>query len=279
MTLVLLALFACHDDKPATDVQTPAATPSGPTTPAPDAPAATPAPETTEVAPGVTNAGPRIPSTNTERMAASHILVVYRGALGALPNVKRTREEAKARAEEALAKVQAGASFAETAKAYSDDPSSSRGGYLGGFGRGVMVEAFENAVRGLQPGQLDPVVVESQFGFHVIRREPLAEVHAAHLLVTWKGADRAPSGINRSKDEAKARIEEAIAKLKSGAAWNQVVGQYSDSPMKDDGGDLSWVGRGQLGKPLEDAVFDLAPGTVSDVIETPIGYHLVRRVE
>jgi parvulin-like peptidyl-prolyl isomerase len=206
------------------------------------------------------------------------VLVQWAGAVGALPTVTRTREEARARAEEARSKILAGADFGEIAKAYSDAPEGARGGSLGGFATGTMVEPFEKAVQALQIGQVSDIV-ETSFGYHVIRRDALAEVHVAHLMVTWAGAERAPSGVTRTKDEAKARIEEVAGKLSSGGDWGKLVQTYSDGPLKDDGGDLGWFGKGQLAPALDKAALDLDIGATSGVIESPMGYHLLHRIE
>lgn len=249
-------------------------------TDAPPAPAPTPAQaEATAVLTAAPEREPpRVPAATDKRIAASHILVAYGGALNALPNITRTRDEAKARAEEARSKVLAGAKFSEIAKAYSDDASGIRGGYLGGFESGTMVDAFETATRALAVGQIS-ALVETPFGFHVIKREPMVEIHGAHLMVTWAGAERAPAGINRSKEEAKARAEEALAKLQAGEDWAKTVRTYSDGPMAEDGGDLGWFTRGQLAQPLDGAAFDLDIGATSTLLESPRGFHIIRRME
>lgn len=92
---------------------------------------------------------------------ASHVLVDTRS---------RSADAARARAEEVLAKAKAGADFAALAKDYSDDPSAkANSGDMGFFGRGRMVKPFEEAAFALEkPGDLSPVV-QSPFGFHVIK--------------------------------------------------------------------------------------------------------------
>jgi peptidyl-prolyl cis-trans isomerase D len=89
--------------------------------------------------------------------------------------VTRTREEARARAAEALARAQApGADFAKLAAQYSDEPgAAATGGNVGTFAPGQMDPKFEEAVRALEPGKIGPSVVETPFGFHVVRRNPL----------------------------------------------------------------------------------------------------------
>lgn len=78
---------------------------------------------------------------------------------------------ARGKATDLLAQVREGADFAELATANSDDTQSAeRGGDLGWVSRGQTVEPFENAAFALEPGATSEVV-ESPFGFHVIRLE------------------------------------------------------------------------------------------------------------
>ena len=86
--------------------------------------------------------------------------------------IQGTSPEARAQADKLLAELKAGANFEELAKAHSADPgSAAKGGDLGFFPKGRMVKSFEEAVDALQkPGDLS-AVVQSNFGFHIIRLE------------------------------------------------------------------------------------------------------------
>jgi peptidyl-prolyl cis-trans isomerase C/peptidyl-prolyl cis-trans isomerase SurA len=98
---------------------------------------------------------------------ASHILVSHSGA--PRTGATRTQAEAKELADEILAKVEAGESFEELAKTYSDCPSAEKGGDLGFFQKGRMVKPFEDATYALEVGNTSGVV-ETQFGYHIIKR-------------------------------------------------------------------------------------------------------------
>lgn len=103
------------------------------------------------------------------QIRAAHILLMYQGSLKAPETVTRTKSEAKAEIEALLEKVRQGADFAELAKLYSDCPSKRNGGDLNYFGRGVMAKPFEDAAFSLEKGEVSDVV-ETQFGFHIIKR-------------------------------------------------------------------------------------------------------------
>ncbi len=86
------------------------------------------------------------------------------------------RDSVQSLAESLRQRAIAGESFEDLAREHSQDPgSASRGGDLGFFGRGRMVQPFEEAAFALEPGQISPVV-ETPYGYHVIlvedRRQP-----------------------------------------------------------------------------------------------------------
>jgi hypothetical protein len=105
-----------------------------------------------------------------ETIIAQHLLVMYEGSKSAPKNIKRTREEARARAFEALARIKGGQPFDAVVAAYTDEPGGAqRKGELGRFSRDMMVKPFSDAAFALDVGQVS-TVIESPFGFHVIRR-------------------------------------------------------------------------------------------------------------
>lgn len=102
-----------------------------------------------------------------EEIQARHILVQ---AAADAPD--SARQLARAKAESLLQLARGDADFAELARENSDDTGSAqRGGSLGWFQRGRMVAPFEQVAFATEPGRVAPEVVETQFGFHVIKVE------------------------------------------------------------------------------------------------------------
>ncbi|MFL6273766.1 MAG: peptidylprolyl isomerase [Blastocatellia bacterium] len=81
-----------------------------------------------------------------------------------------TKEEARKKGEEVLAKVRKGEDFAALAKQYSDDAGSKDKGGEYTFKRGEFVPEFEKAAFSMKPGEISDLV-ETQFGFHIIKLE------------------------------------------------------------------------------------------------------------
>jgi hypothetical protein len=105
-----------------------------------------------------------------EVLAARHILFRTTPTMSAVQ-----KDSVRRRAEEVRARLTS-ANFAQIAGQTNDDPGAKQqGGNLGLFPRGQMVKEFEQAVLGLQPGQISQPV-ETQFGYHIIRRTPFSEV-------------------------------------------------------------------------------------------------------
>lgn len=116
-----------------------------------------------------------------------------------------TKEEA----DKVLARVKGGEDFAKVAKEVSTDPvSASRGGEIGPFKKGDLVPEFENAVFSLKNGQISGVV-ETQFGYHVIRK-------VSERPLPARSADEAKADIKRILEKAKFDAWLADAKKKQG---------------------------------------------------------------
>jgi len=109
--------------------------------------------------------------------------------------------------------------------------------------------------------------------------EPL-EVGARHILIAYLGADHARPYVTRTREEAFALAQEIRQRLLGGEDFEQIAKENSDdagsAPM---GGDLGRFRREQMVPEFSDAAFALAPGDVSEVVESPFGFHVILRTE
>ena len=97
------------------------------------------------------------------------------------------------------------------------------------------------------------------------------QARTRHILARFAPGDDA------ARQEARKRIEALRERIAAGADFADVAIEASeDDATKAQGGDLGWIARGGVVKPLEDAAFSQAPGALGEVIETPQGFHLVR---
>jgi parvulin-like peptidyl-prolyl isomerase len=107
-----------------------------------------------------------------------------------------------------------------------------------------------------------------------------AEIAARHMLVSFQGALRASPSVTRSKGEAQTRAMEALQRAKAGEDFAALVKEFSDEPgAADRGGSLGRFQRGMMVPAFEKAAFKLAPGEISEVIETQFGFHVIQRTE
>jgi peptidyl-prolyl cis-trans isomerase C len=100
-------------------------------------------------------------------------------------------------------------------------------------------------------------------------------VRASHILIAVpESADAA------AKQQAKAKAEAILKDLKGGKDFAAAAKQNSQDPGSAvNGGDLGYFGQGQMVPPFEQAAFALKPGQMSDVVETPFGFHIIKMVD
>ncbi len=109
--------------------------------------------------------------THPDEVSAHHILIHVASGDSAAQ-----KAAAKAKAEAILAQLKAGANFEQLAKKDSDDPGTrDKGGDLGYFQRGQLVKPFEDAAFQMRPGEM--TIVETQFGYHIIRVDDVKPAH------------------------------------------------------------------------------------------------------
>ncbi|MRI01780.1 peptidylprolyl isomerase [Kriegella sp. EG-1] len=113
---------------------------------------------------------------------ASHILIAYKGAQRANPEVTRTKEEAEVEAKRLLKEAKKkDVVFVELARDNSDGPSAANGGDLGYFQEGTMVPKFNDFAFSSSVGTIG--MVETDFGFHIIKVDDKEDIVQIATLV------------------------------------------------------------------------------------------------
>jgi foldase protein PrsA len=85
---------------------------------------------------------------------------------------------------------------------------------------------------------------------------------------------------SEGREEAREKIEMIEQKLKSGEKFEDLAREYSDDEAtRENGGEIGYISKGQMVESFDKALFSLDAGEVSDIIETDIGFHIIKVYE
>lgn len=202
--------------------------------------------------------------------SARALLVAYDGARNAAPGVKRTRAQAEELAGELARRAQAGEDFAALVREHSEARNAQKGGVLGSFAQGMLDPKLDEFLFAAAPGAVsEPIATPA--GWNVLQRLE-SEVGVLQIRIDVPDAN----------DEAKprARLAELLGKLSAGGDFAALARQYSDdADSRARGGQFAVYLRGSDDQLLKQAAFELAPGALSAPVRSPLGYHVLKRVE
>lgn len=138
--------------------------------------------------------------------------------------------------------------------------------------RGRRVDMLiERVTEGLDdPGEED---IRTHYDAHTAEYTTSARSQAQHVLLCPASDNEADRATARSRLlDIKRRVEE------DGEDFGDLAAAHSECPSgQRAGGSLGWVTRGTLVPEFDDVLFRMAPGTLSDVVETSLGLHLIRK--
>lgn len=219
-----------------------------------------------------------------EPLSARQLVVAYTGATRAPAALARSKEEARARAEELLSRARRDpASFEALIKAESDGWDRDRAGAMGTWkmnGKRYPA-AFDRAISALKEGELSGPV-ESEFGVHVFQRLAVQAsapaISGAHILIAFKGAEKARSTVARSREEAEAEAKRIAAEVRADPArFGPLALERSDDVTGKRGGDLGSWRAGAMPAAFDEAMAALKVGEVGGPVLTQFGYHVLLR--
>lgn len=97
-------------------------------------------------------------------------------------------------------------------------------------------------------------------------------VRARHILIK---VDKSAS--NDDKAKARSKAEDILKRIKAGEDFAKLASEFSEDPgSKNKGGDLGFFPKGRMVPDFEKVAFSLKPGEVSDIVETPFGFHIIK---
>ncbi len=98
--------------------------------------------------------------------------------------------------------------------------------------------------------------------------------HARHILIKVAEGDDASVKAAQQK-----KAEKVLALARQGKEFAELAKEYSEGPTKERGGDLGFFARGRMVPAFDQAVFSMKVGDVSDLVETPFGFHIIKLEE
>jgi NIMA-interacting peptidyl-prolyl cis-trans isomerase 1 len=219
--------------------------------------------------------------TEPTEFQAAEITITYTGSRESRryqPRATRTKQEARALAEEIVQRVRGGGSFYDEAMAHSDLTNYSAGGIFPIFKKGAHPKKLQEIVDSLGIGEVSEIV-ETETGFHIVKRMPVQRIQIRQIMVEYQPPGETEGPSKRTKQEALARAEK-VRRLaqEPGSDFAALAAEYSDGPAANRGGLSEPFGRGQRSYDFEDAVFSLQVGEISGIIETKIAVFLVKRI-
>jgi parvulin-like peptidyl-prolyl isomerase len=201
-----------------------------------------------------------------ELRSAQNILILHDDLEGMTLPYGRGHDEAMKLAETLHERLEQGADFAQLALEYSNSRTARNHGILGSYPEGMLSEPVNSWLFEAQQGELSPVL-DSSKGIHILRR---IETHAGVLTIQL--ADKSEG----SRTLAATIIEQ----LAGGADFGELARKHSvELTSASRGGAYTVFERGSHDVMLKAAAFEAEVGEVVGPLESPLGLHILKRVE
>ncbi|MEW5800780.1 MAG: peptidylprolyl isomerase [bacterium] len=114
--------------------------------------------------------------------------------------------------------------------------------------------------------------VKRYYNGHETQYQIPKQVHARHILVKTD-----PAADDAKKEEAKKKAQDLLQRIRGGEDFAKLATEFSQDPgSASKGGDLGFFGKGRMTPNFEKAAFALEKGAISELVETPFGYHIIK---
>lgn len=187
---------------------------------------------------------------------------------------------ARAKAEKIVTDLRAGADFYQTVVSVSDGQQALEGGDLGWRRAAALPTLFSDWVTANKVNSISDAL-RSPSGFHIIKllaqrtneaKHVVRQTHARHILIR-------PESQNDG-DKAHAKLIKIRERIIAGEDFAVVAKAESNDPGSAvEGGELGWVGPGQMVPEFEKAMNELAVNEISQPVRTKFGWHVLQVME
>lgn len=194
----------------------------------------------------------------------------------ASPNNSAEQDKARSDANDVLQRLRNGEDFATLAKLFStDNVSAARGGDLGWFGRGKMVEPFEDAAFGARIGRVVGPI-ESAFGYHLIEvtQETEQEVRLADYVQVIEPSRDTMNDLEEQLDDIKYYAEEENKDFQEEARTRNI--NVQEVQVQEDQSFISGLG---TSRQILNFLQAEQKGNISDVIQLDEMFVVARLVD
>nr|VFK37433.1 MAG: periplasmic chaperone for outer membrane proteins SurA [Candidatus Kentron sp. TC] len=183
---------------------------------------------------------------------------------------------AQEKAKKIVHRLRNGANFAKTAKEMSDGRQASDGGNLGWLGKAQLPDLFANIVPKMAAGGISEPLRNAK-GFHIMKlvgtrakkQHVIPQTKARHILIKTNEMT--------SNADAKTRLDQIRERITQGDDFEELARSHSEdrgSAIK--GGNIGWIGPGNVVPKFEQAMKRLQPMEISAPFRTQFGWHIVQ---
>ncbi len=118
--------------------------------------------------------------------------------------------------------------------------------------------------------------LKAQYQQNIQQYQVPNRVHVEHILLMTVGAGKTDAEV----EEIRKKAQDILNQAKKGANFEDLAKKYSEDPgTKDKGGDLGWIVQGQTVAEFEKAAFTLPKGSISDLVKTQYGFHILKIID
>ncbi len=188
-------------------------------------------------------------------------------------------QQAKAKAQALLEKLQQGADFTRLALSDSSGQQALSGGDLGWRKAGQLPTLFANLVPKMKVGEVSQPI-RSPSGYHIIKllehrgsaQHVITQTHARHILLR-------PNALT-SEEDVRAKLLELKDRAERGDDFGQLAQAHSeDKASAINGGDLGWASPGVMVPQFEQVMAETPINAISEPFQTQFGWHILQVLE